>query len=56
MAKLLLDSGASASARTLRGQAPLSAAVSRGDKSTVLLLLAKKDIEVEVEDEKGRSE
>jgi ankyrin repeat protein len=55
MVKLLLDYGASAGARTLKGEAPISAAVSRGDKSIVFLLLARKDIDVEVEDEKGRS-
>lgn len=54
MVKVLLEYGASAAARTSKGEAPLSIATARGDKSIVLLLLAQKDIEVEVENEKGQ--
>ncbi|KAG0650391.1 Ankyrin-3 [Hyphodiscus hymeniophilus] len=55
MVKQLLDHGASATARTSKGAASLSEAVGRGDKSIVLLLLAQKDIDVEVENEKGQT-
>lgn len=53
--EILVKYGATGSVRTTKGEAPLSVAVSRGDTSIVALLLAQRDIDVEVKNSKGET-
>jgi ankyrin repeat protein len=55
MVAALLKYGATVAAGNLKGEAPLSIAVSRGETSIVALLLARKEVDVEVENAKGET-